>query len=242
MAGAPVPPGPRRPALRALAAVGIAALLLFAAIAVEVASGRRLTALDLQLARWLHQHATPALTTAMWIVTDLHSTFAITCYGAVALICVAWKRHWRAAALLVAGLGGGMLLNVVVKHAFQRARPVFDDPLLTLATYSFPSGHTAATTLFYGLLVARTFETTPSKPARALALLGAAAAIVLVAFTRMYLGAHYLSDVVAAVAEATAWLSLVFSMALLRPLGTSAHLQHQQQHGRARTARNGPAE
>ena len=44
-----------------------------------------------------------------------------------------------------------MLLNVVLKHIFQRARPSFDNPLLTLATYSFPSGHTVAATLFYGL-------------------------------------------------------------------------------------------
>ena len=49
---------------------------------------------------------------------------------------------------------GGMLLNVLLKHAYERARPSFDDPILTLETYSFPSGHTAGATVFYGVLAA----------------------------------------------------------------------------------------
>jgi undecaprenyl-diphosphatase len=109
---------------------------------------------------------------------------------------------------IVVCLAGGLTLNVLMKLAFQRARPVLDEPLLTLATYSFPSGHVAGSTLMYGLLVAWTFGRTRRAAMRVAVVLGAAAMIALVAFTRMYLGVHYLSDVVAAFAEGVAWLAL----------------------------------
>jgi undecaprenyl-diphosphatase len=98
-----------------------------------------------------------------------------------------------------------------MKLAFHRARPVLDDPLLTLASYSFPSGHVAGSTLMYGLIVAWAFTRTRRPLVRAAVVAAAAGAIVLVAFTRMYLGVHYLSDVVAAFAEGVAWLALCLS-------------------------------
>jgi undecaprenyl-diphosphatase len=85
-------------------------------------------------------------------------------------------------------IGGGLALNVAMKLAFQRARPTFDEPLLTLSTYSFPSGHVLASTLLYGLCVAWVFVRTPRIGWRMLAVAGALAAIAGVAFTRMYLG------------------------------------------------------
>ena len=52
---------------------------------------------------------------------------------------------------MIVRVAGGLTLNVLMKLAFHRARPSFDDPLLTLTSYSFPSGHVAGSTLFYGL-------------------------------------------------------------------------------------------
>ena len=145
------------------------------------------------------------------VVTDLHSTVAIACYAAIAGVWFAWRRQWRELATVVVAIGGGLALNVLMKHAFQRARPTFDEPLLTLASYSFPSGHVAASTIFYGLVVAWIFARTRRPLWRALAVVGALAMIALVAFTRMYLGLHYLSDVVAAFAEGVAWLAICLS-------------------------------
>jgi undecaprenyl-diphosphatase len=100
-----------------------------------------------------------------------------------------------------------MLLNVGLKHIFHRARPHFDDPLLTLATYSFPSGHTASATVLYGLLACYLVAHSRSR-ARSVAIVAAAACMVgLVALSRMYLGVHYLSDVLAAAAEGCAWVA-----------------------------------
>jgi undecaprenyl-diphosphatase len=121
---------------------------------------------------------------------------------------LAFKRQWRRLSLVVVAVGGGLALNVLMKLAFHRARPVFDDPLLTLSTYSFPSGHVAASTIFYGLLVAWVFTRRRSAALRALAIAAAVVLIALVAFSRMVLGVHYLSDVCAAFAEGVAWLAI----------------------------------
>ena len=189
----------------------IAAAWLFGAIAEDVATSDRLTVLDVEIERWLRQHAAPTLTRWMMIVTDLHSTIAVSLYAALVGAVLAARRQWRRLATVFVCVGGGLLLNVLMKLAFHRARPVLDDPLLTLSSYSFPSGHVAGSTIAYGLLVAWVFGRTGRLVWRGLALAGALAAITLVAFTRMYLGVHYLSDVVAAFAEGVAWLALCLS-------------------------------
>ena len=189
----------------------IAAAWLFGAIAEDVVTSDRLTLQDEQVAQWLHRHATAPMTRAMLIVTNLHSTIAVGVYCSFAAAWLAWRRRWRPLATLVICVAGGLLLNVLMKLAFHRARPVFDDPLLTLATYSFPSGHVAGSTILYGLGVAWVFARTPRIGRRVLAVVGALAMIGLVAFSRMYLGVHYLSDVGAAFFEGVAWLALCLS-------------------------------
>jgi undecaprenyl-diphosphatase len=79
--------------------------------------------------------------------------------------------------------------------------------LLTLSTYSFPSGHTAAATVFYGLLACYLLRRVQAWPARAAIAAACCLMVALVALSRMYLGVHYLSDVLAASAEGAAWLA-----------------------------------
>jgi membrane-associated phospholipid phosphatase len=190
------------------ALVFLVAAGVFATVAAQVAAGQALTRLDVELAHWLRANATPELTAWMLAVTHLHSTFAVSCYATLAGVVFALRRAWLPLATVFFGIAGGLMLNLAMKLAFQRARPVVDDPLLTLATYSFPSGHVVGTTLMYGLLVLWAFARTRHPLARVVAVLGAAAMIGLVAFTRMYLGVHYLSDVVAGAAEGVAWLAI----------------------------------
>ena len=212
--------------------LGIGALLLigaawlFGAIAEDVVTSDRLTVVDVEFARFLREHATPRVTRWMLIVTNLHSTVAVCCYAALVGAVLAARRRWRRLATVFVCVAGGLALNVLMKLAFHRARPVLDDPLLTLASYSFPSGHVAGSTISYGLLVVWVFSRTRRLHWRVLAVVCAATAIALVAFTRMYLGVHYLSDVVAAFAEGVAWLALCLSAltifwgrAPLRPSG-----------------------
>jgi undecaprenyl-diphosphatase len=118
---------------------------------------------------------------------------------------------------LALALGGGMILNTLLKFAFGRERPKWDDPLLTtLTSQSFPSGHTSGATLFYGFLAAYMVWRMKNSPARILALLACALMVAVVGFSRVYLGAHYVSDVLGAVSISTAWL--VFSLVLVREI------------------------
>lgn len=205
-------PHPHSLSPRGLAIAGWGAFalagILFLAIAWNVTAGSALVTLDARIAHWLHQHGHPLLISFLLGVTHLNSTVAI---GAWSLVFGAWlarrgERLW----MLTLGLsvGGAMLLNLLLKSAFERVRPRFDDPLLELGTYSFPSGHTAASVAFYGVLAAFLVSRTCDTRRRAACVAVAIAAVALVAFSRLYLGAHYLSDVLAAMCSSTAWLVL----------------------------------
>ena len=167
-----------------------------------------LVAFDARVAHSLHEHGHPLLIALLLAITHLNSTVAI---GAWSALFGAWlarrgERLWMLT--LALSVGGAMLLNLLLKGAFERVRPRFDDPLLELGTYSFPSGHTAASVAFYGVLAAFLVSRTYDTRKRAACVAGAIAAVALVAFSRLYLGAHYVSDVLAAMCSSTAWLVL----------------------------------
>ena len=199
------------------AAVLLAAAAGFGAIAEDVVNAEAITLLDVRLANWLHVHATPAFTQLMLVLTEIHGVAGITI---LTLLLCAWltgQRHHQWVLATACTVGGGMLLNVAMKYAFHRARPHFDDPLLTLSTYSFPSGHTTGSTLFYGVLACYLCSRVRQWQVRAPIILAAVLMIALVGLSRMYLGVHYLSDVLAAVTEGSAWLALtVTTLSTLR--------------------------
>ena len=186
----------------------LAAGWVFGLIASEVVAGSPLTLLDVRLANWFHLHKHSAWTPLMLFVTYWHQQSGILVMAA--LLALYLRKHqavyWFAA--LWAAVPGGMILNVLLKYTFQRARPIFDEPLVTLATYSFPSGHASGATLFYGFLAAYLVCALPRPGARAAVGVLALFMVALVALSRVYLGAHYLSDVLAGIAFGSAWLAV----------------------------------
>jgi undecaprenyl-diphosphatase len=193
----------------------IAGLLVFAVmtltlgeIAEDVRDGEPLTLTDVRFSNWLHTNGSPPLSKVMWIITSLHASVVI-CGAAVLIGLYLWRRRqlfWVAALWL--SVFGGVLLNNILKLIFHRARPHFSDAVQALTTYSFPSGHTMIATVFYGSLAAFVIGTSKSWPLRILSVAIALTLILLVAFSRIYLGAHYLSDVLGAMAEGFAWIAL----------------------------------
>lgn len=186
----------------------LSAALVFGEIAEDVVEGDKITLIDVQLAHWFREHASSGFTGFMLFVTHWNGILGSSIMGALLALWF-WRRkaHYWLTVVLVA-VPGGMLLNVALKHIFRRARPSLEDPLLTLSTYSFPSGHTAAATVFYGLLACYLLRRVQSWPVRAAVVAACAAMVMLVALSRMYLGVHYLSDVLAASAEGAAWLAV----------------------------------
>ncbi len=190
------------------AGILIASGWLFGAIAEDVLEGDPITIMDLHIAQWLHDHSAPWLTRGMLIISTLHDTTAIMMVTLALAAILIWKRYWYWLLNLILVVPGGMLINVLMKQAFHRARPLFEESLVSLTSYSFPSGHTVSSTVFYGMLAALIISKTASWSLRVWTVLSAFAIVSLVAFSRMYLGAHYLSDVLAALAEGLTWLAL----------------------------------
>jgi undecaprenyl-diphosphatase len=193
----------------------VAGILVFATmtltlgeISEDIIKHEPLTVADTQLSTWLHSHGSPFLTSAMFVATSFGSTVTVTCIAVVLGLYLLWRRRFYWLAALAASVAGGVLLNRLLKYAFHRPRPHFDDPILTLTSYSFPSGHTMMATVLYGVVAAYLLAKTPDWRWRVLIILSASLLIGFVGFSRIYLGAHYLSDVLGAMAEGLAWLSL----------------------------------
>ncbi|MEO7971349.1 MAG: phosphatase PAP2 family protein [bacterium] len=193
----------------------VAGLLVFAVmtltlgeIAEDVRDGEPLTLTDVRFSNWLHTNGSAPLTKVMWIITSLHAS-VVVCGAAVLVGLYLWRRRQRFwVVALWLSVFGGLLLNNILKLIFHRARPHFNDAIQSLTTYSFPSGHTMISTVFYGALAAFVIANSKSWSLRIFSVALALTLIMLVAFSRIYLGAHYLSDVLGATAEGFAWVAL----------------------------------
>ena len=186
--------------------------LMLGEIAEDIINREPLTVADAQLSTWLHSHSSPLLTSAMFVATFFGSTTGVSLIAVAFGLYLIWRRRFYWLTSLASSVLGGMLLNKLLKYAFHRPRPSFTDPLLTLTSYSFPSGHTMMATVLYGVLAAYLLSSTRDWRRRILIILSAIILILLVGFSRMYLGAHYLSDVLGAMAEGLAWLSLCLTV------------------------------
>ncbi len=186
----------------------VGASWLFGGIAEDVAHGDPLTVVDRHVAIWLHRRTTHRMVWLMKAVTDLGAPVFVAGVAGLAALLLAWTRSWYRLLTLALVLPGGMALDVLLKLAFRRARPDFGDSMAIFHGYSFPSGHAMAATLLYGVLAAFAVESLRRWRWRAGAVIAAIVMALLVAFSRMYLGAHYLSDVLGAMTAGAAWLAL----------------------------------
>lgn len=187
-------------------------LAVLALLAAQVVWHGPMLELDQQVSNWFAAHRQRGLTQAMLLVSDLHQTAKVL--AATVLVALAFGLGGElAAARTVLVVPAGMLLNVGLKHAFARARPSHEEPLVQIATYSFPSGHAVASTVFYGMLCVLVFAYVRSRGLRAAAVALAVSMVLLVCFSRVYLGAHFPSDVIAGVAVGTLCLVLFLRIA-----------------------------
>ena len=182
--------------------------LLFISIATNLSVDSWLSLMDVEVSNWLHARAIPALTAVLLVVTEIHRPLGIIIMALLCALLLLWRRRWYSLLILLLAVPGGLLINLLLKDIYQRARPVFDDPLAIVHSYSFPSGHAVGSTVFYGVIAVFIFQTAGNRPWRFGGFLFAGLMIILVAFTRVYLGVHYLSDVVAGILEGLAWLAL----------------------------------
>ena len=116
-----------------------------------------------------------------------------------------WRRLRRLAIFVVVTVVGSSLLNNLVKLAVNRARPHLSDPVAVASGKSFPSGHAQAAIVGFGVLLA-VFLPIIARRWRPAAVTAAAVLTLLIGFSRISLGVHYLSDVIGAYLIGTVWL------------------------------------
>ena len=171
---------------------------------------------DHGLATWFHERLTPVFVMVLRAFTEFGSGEWIgIVMGALALFFV-WKRWWPSLVTLIVAVPGGMLLNEWLKIIVHRHRPFVDGPFVDWSGYSFASGHTIGATLLYGQLLLFVLPAIKTRHWRLLCVFSAAFLVLLVGFSRIALGAHFLTDVLAAIFFGIVWLMLC--MVLRKPI------------------------
>lgn len=207
-------------------AIAVLAIFLFAWLAENVARQRTLV-FDSSVRAAVHAYASPALTRLMFAISFLGSGGLI----ASALLAFALFRQvkWRRAAIwLVVTLAGALVLDLTLKFAFHRARPVpFFGPVPR--TYSFPSGHSLFSFCFYGVLAGLLARRAQSTSLRVSIWLAAALLVLAIGLSRIYLGVHYPSDVLAGYLAGAIWVATMLALDRFR---------QKRKPGSSGTARN----
>jgi undecaprenyl-diphosphatase len=196
----------RRPLVLALG-LALAGMLAFARVAEDYLTNDPLARWDVSFAHWLAGHRSDLGITAFRVVTNVGSPAGALAVGALACLLLYRRRQLADAALLPLVLGGAELLNLILKLSFHRARP--EVAFVQLDTYSFPSGHAMISAATWGALA---FLAWGRVARRRLVLTTAILLVALIGFSRLYLGVHYLSDVLAGIAAGAAWLGIALAV------------------------------
>ncbi len=201
---------PDAPEARGLVVAGlvlVGASWLFLAILEDVVTGDPLVRADAAIYGLLQVMRTPWGDAVMVVVTELGDALVTASVTAAVLLWLLARRAWRTAGYWVAAVAMASLFNTGIKLALHRARPAAD-LFEGWSAFSFPSGHATVNVALWGFLaflVARPF----GAAARSV-LIGAVTVLVAsIAFSRLYLGAHWFSDVIGGLAFASAWIALL---------------------------------
>jgi membrane protein DedA with SNARE-associated domain/membrane-associated phospholipid phosphatase len=211
---------PSRPTgFRLTFALAIAALSLwaFGALTQDVIGGDEMALVDPKLTAWIVVHRVGGLTSAMKVLTWLGSTAVIV---PMALALGGWfllgRRDWRPLAMLAVAVGGATATYTIVKPLVERARPPAMIWIGQNTGWAFPSGHASKAAAFYAMAAIVIGAGLPLSK-RAVTWAFGTAAWVTVGVSRLYLGAHWLTDVLGGFAIGIAWVALVAAASLAMP-------------------------
>jgi len=170
---------------------------------------------------WDFPHATEVMT-GITMLGSAGVTSLIA--GLLVLALAARHKYFREATAIVVVLAGAGIMNIMLKYGFQRDRPNIGS-LLQVSGYSFPSGHAMIACAFYGLLAYLVWDNRECRRLKYILVPALAVLIAAIGVSRIYLGVHYPSDVVAGLAAGAFWLVLCI-------LGLQAVRHYQEQDRR----------
>lgn len=186
---------------------------LFGAIAYNVWTKGPLLQWDVPLARQMHVQAVKQperileiLIFGFFVGKELLQVFIV-----ILSLYFLHKHFWPELAMLLIGAGGGAIIWYSLTGVFDRVRPT-NQIGIVVTDPSFPSGHTISAVLFYGLLAYLFIPKMPSLFWKWVVALAAILTMAFIGFSRVFLGGHYMTDIVAGYALGLAWAGLVFTI------------------------------
>jgi membrane-associated phospholipid phosphatase len=203
-------PWRKRVSAATLIGTGVAAGLftLQATVVDAVADPAGISAADAPLLQWLVAHRTPAATVVAMTISTVGGTAGMAVLATLAAL-VLWLRHrrWEAGVVIVAAAGAGVLVETL-KNLYDRIRPPEATRLVVETNFSLPSGHALGSTVVLGILAAVAALVLRGTAARVTAVVLAAVLVAAIGVSRLYLGVHWLTDVLDGWLVGGTWLAL----------------------------------
>ncbi len=188
--------------------ISMCALWLFGVLAEDVLHHTSLTRFDVSLLEWFHSNGTETGVRVSEAISFLGSPLVLSILGIALAVYFISRRAWIFLATWIAALVGAGILDRLLKAAIQRPRPPYAVATLHGPSFSFPSGHALSSLVAYGMiayfvLVLRV----RADSSRIIVICVATILIFAIGVSRLYLGVHYFTDVIAGYAVGAVWLS-----------------------------------
>ncbi|MBI1257242.1 MAG: phosphatase PAP2 family protein [Chloroflexi bacterium] len=176
--------------------VSVACLFGFAALAEDVIEGDPIVRFDRALDDALHA-STSLQVAKIFEFISLFGSQVVLIITLIVAIYYLYKRRWIQLGIWLIAIAGGEILNLILKTLIDRPRPFYADPFVQEIYSSFPSGHAMLSVILYGMLAYFVALALQNQRLRILVVFLAVLMSVLIGISRLYLGVHYLSDVIA---------------------------------------------
>ncbi|MEO8577606.1 MAG: phosphatase PAP2 family protein [Gemmatimonadales bacterium] len=206
-------------------AIAATAAWAFGEFAEKVVAGQT-QAFDDSVLRWMGAHHSKLLDDAMLEITALGTGTVVLMIVAIASLFLVLTRHKYSAILLVVATAGGILLDMVLKNFFNRPRPHIFTWGTNAVSSSFPSGHAMSAVIVYSTVAYLAARLQRRTWARLIVMTIALIVIILISISRLYLGVHYPSDVVAGMTIGFGWAA--FCMATLEAIQRFGRRSHPE--------------
>lgn len=185
----------------------IALTYLFVELSEEIIKKSTLP-IDSAILKYINSYSSPTLDKVMLFITNLGGVYGVIIITSVILIALAIKRYKYDALFSALSIIGTLILNTILKYSFKRARPNLWELLITEKSYSFPSGHTMMS-MAIALTIILLFKESKH---RVLITIASLTYAILVAFSRLYLGVHYPTDVIGGWIISLVWVLLSYRL------------------------------
>ena len=191
----------------------LAIIYILAELSEEVLE-REAFAFDKAILLWIHQFANPILDKIMLNVTRLGNPSTVVAITLVTLAILWWRRYYQEAKIFLLNCLGGAVLSYGLKLAFSKPRPQLWQLLISETSYSYPSGHALGSMVLYGFLAYLLGDRFPQY-AKVFYLI-AAILIAAIGLSRLYLGVHWPTDIIAGYGVGFLWVTFCITMLKLQ--------------------------